>query len=113
MTDENRASDEALVEAITSRARRKQRARRRRRDSVWSGLGMFGLIGWSIAAPMLLGLAIGMAIDAWAPGRRAWTLSLLLVGLALGCVNAWRWIEREHRAIEREHPTRTDPEEES
>ncbi len=93
--------DEALLDAVAARARRKLRARRQR-DGVWLGLGTFGLIGWSVAVPMLVGLAFGVAIDQRASGRHSWTLMLLMVGLALGCFNAWLWIERQRRAIRSE-----------
>jgi ATP synthase protein I len=71
------------------------RARRAGRWSVWFGLGMFGLVGWAVAIPALLGVALGVWLDGRVPGRRSWTLTLLLVGLALGCVNAWYWVKRE------------------
>jgi len=87
--------------------RRKVRARLRRDDTVWFGLGMFGLVGWAVTVPMLAGLAAGIALDAARPGPRSWTLMLLLAGVALGCLNAWYWVSRQRREIER---GRRDPE---
>lgn len=82
---------------IEKKAARKLKARSQKRNSLWFGLGMFGLVGWSIAVPTLLGIALGLWMDhAW-PGRQSWTITLLLVGLAIGCIQAWRWIERESR----------------
>lgn len=80
---------------------RKIRARQRH-GSIWFGLGMFGVIGWSVAIPTLLGLMIGVWIDSTWPSRYSWTLMFLVLGLGLGCLNAWRWIERERRMIEKE-----------
>ncbi|MFG0283993.1 MAG: AtpZ/AtpI family protein [Phycisphaerales bacterium JB039] len=93
------------MDAIARREQRKLRARRRN-DSVWFGLGMFGLIGWAVSIPMLVGLGAGIWIDASHPGRYSWTLMLLLVGVTLGCLNAWYWVTRQRRQIERE---RTGP----
>ena len=74
---------------------RKLDARRRPAPAVWFGLGMFGLVGWSVAIPTLLATAIGVWIDAHWPSRYSWTLMLLFLGLALGCWNAWAWVRRE------------------
>ena len=56
---------------------------------------MFGLIGWSVVIPTLLGVALGLWIDQTWPSRYSWTLMLLLLGIILGCLNAWRWISQE------------------
>jgi ATP synthase protein I len=32
-------------------------------DTVWFGLGMIGVVGWSVAIPTLIGTAIGLWID--------------------------------------------------
>lgn len=86
-----------LEEEIAAREARKLRARRERNRSVWFGLGMFGLVGWAVAVPTLIGTAIGLWIDAHWPSDYSWTLMLMLAGLALGCFNAWRWVQRESR----------------
>ena len=67
---------------------------------VWFGIGMMGLIGWSIVVPTLLGTALGIWLDGHHPGRHPWTLALLVAGLCVGCLNAWRWVAKEHRAIQ-------------
>ena len=72
--------------------RRKLRARRDKPKSVWFGLGMFGLIGWSVIVPALLGVALGVWIDQHYPSRYSWTLMLLVIGLLLGCLKAWNWV---------------------
>jgi ATP synthase protein I len=90
-------------ERIGKQAARKRRARRARDGSIWLGLGMFGLVGWSVAVPTLLGLALGRWIDATWPSHISWTLTLLLVGVLAGCLNAWHWVAQERRTIERRH----------
>jgi ATP synthase protein I len=96
MSDQLKPSD--LASEIGAKAARKSRARRST-QGVWFGLGMMGLIGWSVAVPTLLGAAIGMWLDTHHPGRHGWTLALLMAGLALGCFNAWRWVDKEDRAM--------------
>jgi ATP synthase protein I len=91
----------SFAEAVGARERRKLRARQRR-GGVWFGLGVFGIVGWSVAVPMLAGVALGLLLDARAPRGFSWTLALLLCGLALGCLNAWYWVSQQAREIRRE-----------
>ena len=53
----------------------------RPRQGIWFGLGMMGLIGWSVVVPTLLGAALGIWLDKHYPGTHSWTLALLVVGL--------------------------------
>jgi ATP synthase protein I len=70
----------------------------------WLGLGMMGMIGWSVAVPTLLGIALGVWLDTYHAGIHRWTLALLVAGLVLGCVNAWYWVAKEDRAMQRGGP---------
>jgi len=84
---------------VGAKAARKLKAQRHVTQTVWSGLGMMGLVGWSVAVPTLLGAALGLWLDKHHPGGHSWTLLLLAVGLALGCFNAWHWVAKEDREI--------------
>ncbi|WP_244168342.1 MULTISPECIES: AtpZ/AtpI family protein [Pseudomonas] len=90
---------ESLAEQVGSKATRKLKARRRGSPAVWFGLGMMGLIGWSVALPTLLGAALGLWLDQRYPAGRSWTLALLMAGLTIGCLNAWHWVSREDQAM--------------
>lgn len=89
---------EQLEASVGKKARRKLKARTERRRSLWFGVGMFGLVGWSIAVPALVGVALGQWIDHTWPSRVSWTLTLLFVGIVVGCIQAWKWIKREGRS---------------
>lgn len=91
--------EQEFSERIGQKAARKRRARRTGDERVWFGLGLFGLVGWSVAVPTLLGLALGIWIDTRWPGQISWTLTLMMAGLILGCLNAWFWVEQERREI--------------
>jgi len=78
---------------------RKLHARRNPTPGMWFGLGMMGLIGWSVVVPTLLGLALGLWLDGRYPGQRSWTLILLVAGLIIGCFNAWHWVDKEQQAM--------------
>jgi len=86
-----------VADAVGRKAERKLRARREGRRGVWFGLGMFGLVGWAVALPTVAGVALGLWLDARFPSRASWTLTLLLLGAALGSLNAWYWVKRESR----------------
>jgi ATP synthase protein I len=86
-----------LVEHVAGKEARKLRARREKERSIMFGLGMFGLVGWSVAIPTLIGIAVGIWIDRTYPGPYSWTLMFLVIGVALGCLNAWYWVKRESR----------------
>ena len=84
---------------VGAKAARKLRARQNPTPGLWFGLGMMGLIGWSITVPTLLGVAIGIWLDKVHPGDRSWTLALLVAGLVIGCFNAWHWVDKEDKAM--------------
>jgi ATP synthase protein I len=84
---------------VGAKASRKLRARRDPAPGVWFGLGMMGLIGWSVVLPTLLGAALGLWLDRRFPEGRSWTLALLVAGLAIGCLNAWQWVSKEDKAM--------------
>lgn len=93
---------------VGAKAARKLRARGNPAAGVWLGLGMMGLIGWSVTVPTLLGALLGMWLDHRHAGPHSWTLALLMAGLALGCFNAWHWVSSENRAMQDEQQRKQD-----
>lgn len=91
-----------LATQVGEKATRKLRARRHTSRGVWFGLGMMGLIGWSVAIPTLLGAGLGLWLDKRFPDGRSWTLALLVAGLMIGCLNAWHWVSKENEAMRAE-----------
>jgi ATP synthase protein I len=95
-------SRKAFSQAVGTQEKRKLTAQRRKARSVWFGLGMVGLVGWSVAVPTLLGITCGVWVDNHFPSRYSWTLMLLFIGLIIGCATAWHWVAQEHREIRKE-----------
>ena len=91
-----------LAREVGSKAERKLRAQRHVDRTVWLGLGMMGLIGWSVAIPTLAGVALGLWLDKYHPASFSWTLTMLIVGLFIGCLNAWHWVAKEHQEMKEE-----------
>jgi ATP synthase protein I len=90
-------SERRFEREVARKAARRERAKREGDRPIWYSLGLFGLVGWAVAIPTLLGLALGIWLDTRWPGRVSWTLTFLFVGIVLGCANAWHWIKQESR----------------
>ncbi len=91
-------NDKGFSAKIGKKEERKIKARRERdKQSLWFGLGMFGMVGWSVAIPTLICLAIGIWLDTSRESGISWTLTFLFIGVALGSLNAWYWVKRESR----------------
>lgn len=84
---------------VGEKEKRKLRAQRENKRSVWFGLGMFGMVGWSVAIPTLLGAALGVWLDKKYPQTFSWTLSFLILGLLAGAIIAWHWIDKEDKEM--------------
>lgn len=95
-------SRQNFIRKVERKEARKIKARRTKHRSIWFGLGMFGLVGWSVVLPVLLCMALGIWVDKHWPGHYSWTLMCLLMGVIIGVVNAWLWISRERKMIEKE-----------
>lgn len=102
--EQNQEPDKSrgLSAEIGTRENRKIQARREGDRTLWFGLGMFGLVGWSVAIPTLLGVALGIWLDLTWPSQFSWTLALILGGVTLGAINAWYWVSQEQEMMDRE-----------
>lgn len=91
MVKEN--SEKEFVEKVDSEAKRKLKAREK--SEIMFGLGTFGIIGWSISVPAILGVLLGQFLDKKFALGFSWTLTLLFIGVVVGCINAWHWIAKK------------------
>ena len=103
-TETNAANEEtSFSRQVGAQAARKLKAQRGATKSIWFGLGMSGLIGWSVTIPTLIGAALGIWVDKHYPSTYSWTLMLLLIGLIIGCFNAWHWVHSEYKEMQEDH----------
>lgn len=84
---------------VEEKAQRKLNAQDNDKRSIWFGLGMMGIVGWTIVIPTLLGASLGVWLDKKFPESFSWTLTGLIIGLFTGCIIAWRWVNKEHTEI--------------
>lgn len=89
--EDGNTPEEELLRTIEKQTRQKIRSREEGREILF-GLGLFGIVGWSIAIPTLIGVFAGVLLDRRFDMGFSWTLTLLFVGVVVGCLNAWRWI---------------------
>lgn len=94
--------EEKFLQEIELKAKRKIKAQREKGRAIWMGLGLFGVVGWSVITPIIIGVVLGRWVDKKYTGTVSWTLTFLIIGAVLGCLNAWYWIEKERKIIERE-----------
>lgn len=106
----DRQKPPAWEDSVDVKEQRKIRARREKNRSVWFGFGMFGMVGWSIVVPTVLGIFLGIWIDQNWPSQFSWTLMLMLGGLIIGSMNAWSWVQRESEYKRRNIRERKDDE---
>ncbi len=92
-------SETEFARQVGRQEARKLQTQNRAVQGIWFGMGMIGLVGWSVAVPTLAGTALGMWVDSQYPGSHSWTLALLVAGLCIGCANAWHWVAKENAAI--------------
>ncbi len=102
MSDEKQNTNNSFEKVVGDKEERKLQAQREKK-SVWAGLGLFGMIGWSIVVPTILGAALGMWLDKHYKNDFSWTLSLLVAGLMLGCLIAWNWVQKENKEIHKKN----------
>lgn len=103
---ENRTPDSSFVRKVEASARRQIKSNNSSNKGVWFGLGMMGLVGWSVVVPTILGAALGLWLDGKHVGEHHgnfnWTVALLVAGLCIGCLNAWNWVAKEDKAMHEE-----------
>jgi len=88
----------SLSSQIAAKEKRKLKALRSK-NNVWFGLGMMGMVGWSVVVPALAGALTGVWLDKRYPQTFSWTLTLLIAGLITGSVIAWYWVDKEDKEM--------------
>lgn len=94
MDDKKNSPEKKIEKKIQSDVEKKIKAKDEK-DDLMFGLGVFGIIGWSVSIPTLLGAFFGTYLDDNFPMGFSWTLTLLFVGIVIGCLNAWYWVKQK------------------
>lgn len=96
MASSNRNDDlapDGLTEAVRERRARRERWYSEGKPSMMRFVGQIGVLGWIIVVPMLAGVFVGRWLDQMFNSGLFWTAPLMMLGLALGCWSAWKWMK--------------------
>lgn len=89
----NAPEDDKLLQGARRRAARYRRwLREGGESSVARRLAQIGVLGWIVVVPTLAGVALGRWLDHVFQSGIFWTAPLLVLGVALGCWSAWKWV---------------------
>lgn len=90
-------NQEKFKDKIETEAIKKIKAKKEG-DQILFGLGAFGIVGWSIAVPTLALTFLGIYFDKISSTSISWTITMMLLGLAIGLLNAWYWIKDKSKS---------------
>lgn len=69
----------------------------KRKDRIfYMNAAILSVYGWQMAIPVLLGIILGHFLDKHVPiSHFSWILNLIIIGFAIGWINASRWVRKE------------------
>jgi ATP synthase protein I len=82
-----------LFKGVQRSAERYRRWQQEGDPSVAHRLAQIGVLGWIIVVPMLIGVFAGRWLDQKFHSGLFFTAPLLMLGAALGCWSAWKWMQ--------------------
>ena len=83
-----------MLQPVRQSRERQERWRRQGERSLGQNLAMIGALGWLVVTPTLIGMFAGRSLDRWLASGIFWTVSLLFIGLCLGCWLAWQRMQQ-------------------
>ena len=90
--DDDHAVD-PLLRGVRMHAERLRLWRQEEDRSVAARLAQIGVLGWMIVVPTLIGIFAGRWLDRQFHSTLFWTAPLMMLGAALGCWSAWKWMQ--------------------
>lgn len=87
-------NEEDPLKQVQKKAEQMRKARQRGAYSPLQGFSAFGVVGWSVAVPTVVGAIVGKWLNTVTPRSFSWVLALMLAGLIVGIIVAWEWVAR-------------------
>jgi ATP synthase protein I len=84
---------DGLLRSVRTRRDRRKKWLHEGEPSLGRRLAQVGVLGWTIVVPALIGIFLGRWLDRRFATGIFWTGPLLMLGLALGCWSAWKWMQ--------------------
>jgi ATP synthase protein I len=88
------AERDPLLRSVRIQAERDRNRLQEGEQGVARRLAQIGVLGWIIVTPILIGVFAGRWLDRTFHSGLFYTAPLLMLGTALGCWSAWRWMQR-------------------
>ncbi|MEJ2695369.1 MAG: AtpZ/AtpI family protein [Candidatus Sulfobium sp.] len=71
------------------------RKARKEKSRFWHYAQMLGVGGWLFVIPVVAGAYIGRYIDEKTRGDTSWTITFIIIGIAVGIYNIWYFLLRD------------------
>ncbi len=82
-------------EEAIKKEERALKAKGRKEVNPWWGFSLFGLVGWTVVGPILIGIFLGFWLEhRYGPGH-PWILGMLFTGLFVGIILALALVGKE------------------
>lgn len=94
--------EKKFLQNLAIKERRSVEVQEGKESTAWEGVGQFGMVGWSITAPVLVGLFLGWVLDRLTGQHHLWVTTFFFIGLICGCVSTGYWLFTEYGRIEEE-----------
>ena len=85
---------DGMADAAGAERERRRLWRTEGEPSMMKYVGQIGILGWTIVTPTLAGLFAGRWLDQSLHTGIFWSAPLMMLGVALGCWSAWRWMHK-------------------
>lgn len=85
--------DRRLSEKVDKSAEELMKARGEK-SRFWHYAQILGVGGWLFAIPVVAGAYVGRYMDRKVGGEISWTITLIIVGIAVGAYNIWYFLLR-------------------
>lgn len=86
--------DRKLSEKVGKSAEELIKARKEQ-SRFWHYAQILGVGGWLFVIPVVAGAYIGRYLDEKSRGNISWTITLIIIGIAVGAYNIWYFLLRK------------------
>lgn len=70
---------------------------RREKTSLWHYAYVIGVGGWLFVIPIVAGAYLGRYLDKKTEGGISWTITFIIIGIAIGIYNIWYFYVRKSK----------------
>ncbi len=67
----------------------------KQKGRLWHYASVIGIAGWLFAIPVVAGAYLGRYLDKKLEVSISWTITLIIIGMAIGAYNVWYFYFRE------------------